>query len=151
MKQETIAHNLQTQVLAKLKIWQKAQFQSKQIEYMDKTMQFLDQKTANFLGIELGEDLDPKLAKQAERLYLKTVLENIVERMNISMDIALHVSAQQKAQYFTEFKRQCKDIEDKINEKYKGVLRNLKEVRTDAIDNMPVDEDDVIEEKMEDE
>jgi len=151
MKQETITNNLQTQVLGKLKIWQKAQFQSKQMEYMDKTMQFLDQKTANFLGIELGADLDPKLAKQAERLYLKTVLDNIVQRMSSSLDSSLHITAQQKAQYFKEFKRQCADIEEKINNEYKQTLKNLKEVRADNINAMPVDEDDAIEEAMENE
>jgi small-conductance mechanosensitive channel len=146
MKQETIMNNLQTHVLGKLKIWQKAQFQSKQIEYMDKSMQFLDQKTANWLGIDVGLDLDPKLAKQAERLYLKTVLENIVQRINMAMDISLHVSAQQKAEYFKEFKRQCNGIEENINEQYKHVLSNLKEIRT--VD-MPVDEDEIAEEKAE--
>jgi hypothetical protein len=150
MKQETIMNNLQTHVLGKLKIWQKAQFQSKQMEYMDKTMQFLDQKTANFLGLDLGVDLDPKLAKQAEHLYLKTVLQNIVQRINMAIDSALRLTAQQKAEYFKEFKRQCVGIEEKINSEYKTTLNNLKEVKTDAAENMPIDEDEVAEEKAED-
>lgn len=152
MKQEQITHNLTTQVMNKLKIWQKAQFQSKQIEYMDKTMQFLDPKTADFLGIDAAINLDPKLAKQAERLYIKTVLENIVKVMNISFDSALHLSQQQKSTYFTEFRKLCEGLEDKINTEYKITLANLKEVgQGQVVEVMNIqDEDDIIEQKIED-
>lgn len=122
MKQEVIANNLQTQIIQKLKIWQKAQFQNKQMELMESHMQFLDSKTAAFLGIENGK-MNKEMSIEIEKIYLMVVVENIVKVMSQVLDTVLQVDGNQKAQYFKEFNRNCKGIEKKINDEFKSKVR----------------------------
>lgn len=143
MKQEIILNNLQTNVLNKLKVWQKAKFQSKQIEVMDKQSQFLSQKTLNFLGIEAGDAMtDPKYFKMAETMYLKVVLENIVRRLDSSLDTIIKLDQYKKTEIYRELNRQCKGIEKDINEQFKETLKNLKEVSPQT-DEDDIDGDDI--------
>lgn len=147
MKEEIIIQNLQTNVLNKLKVWQKAKFQSKQLEILDKHSQFLNTKTANFLGIEQTDLMtDPKFAKMAESQYLKVVLENIIKRVDSSLEIVIKLDQYQKSEIYRELNRQCKGIEKEINDQFQEVLKSMKEV--DATAN-EVDEEDIIEEKIE--
>lgn len=128
MKQEAVTNNISTQLLSKLKIYQKAQFQSKQLEVMDKHLQFLDHKTASFLGLD-STVIEPTLAKEAERMYLKVVIENLVKRIKTAMDIVFKFDAQEKAQYFKELNRQFKGIENIINVEFQERLQNLKNIK----------------------
>ena len=130
MKQEAIMDNLQGKVLEKLKIWQKAQFQSKQLEIMDRQMQFLDQKTADFLGLESGPiALEPGLAREAEKVYLRIVIENLMKKIKKATDIALTISQHEKAQYFKELNLQFKGVEKDIDTEFQEKLDNFKKVK----------------------
>ena len=129
MKQEAIMDNLQGKILEKLKIWQKAQFQSKQMEIMDRQMQFLDHKTADFLGLESGPiALEPGLAKEAEKVYLRIVIENLMKKIKIATDIALQVNQHEKAQYFKELNRQFKGVEKDIDVEFLEKLKDFKKI-----------------------
>lgn len=126
MKQEAITNNLQTQILGKLKIWQKAQLQNKQMELMETHMQFLDSKTATFLGIE-NNSMDRAMSVEVEKIYLKVVVENIIKVVSSVLDSVFHVDANQKAQWFKEFSASSKGIEKKINEEFKAKLKEVRE------------------------
>jgi len=128
MKQESIMHNLQSQLLSKLKLWQRSQFQNKQLEIMDRQLQFLDHKTASFLGLEAGIVLEPMLAKEAEKMYLKIVIENLIKRVKKALDASLSVSMQDKAQYLQELQRQFKGIEKEINDEFQSKIKDLKNI-----------------------
>ena len=126
MKQEMIMNNLQTQLLNKLKIWQNAQFQSKKMELIDRHLKFLDHKTANFLGIDVNAfSSDPNLSIEAEKLYLKTVIENIIKRVKSALELALKLSADDKVHYFKELNRQFIGIEEEINKEFQELVKNL--------------------------
>lgn len=129
MKQEAIVDNLSKNILGKLQIWQKARFQTKQMEVMDQQLQFLDYKTASFLGIDQSKvNLEPGLAKEAERVYLRVVIENIIKRTRDALDVVLSLSQQDKAQFFKELNRQFKGIEKDINDEFGEKLNNFKNV-----------------------
>jgi hypothetical protein len=128
MKQETIMNNLQMNVISKLKMWSKAMLQSKQAEYLDRQLQFLDPKTADFLGLK-AETVNPALYKEAERLYLRTVIECVVKRIKSSVDASLSVDQHEKAQFYKEFQRELTGIEDEINKTFEARVKDLKEVR----------------------
>jgi hypothetical protein len=128
MKQEMIMNNLQMNVISKLKMWSKAMLQSKQAEYLDRQLQFLDPKTADFLGLKT-ETINPALYKEAERAYLKIVIESLVKRIKSSVDTSLSVDQHEKAQFYKEFQRELVGIEDEINQAFEARLKDLKEVR----------------------
>jgi len=128
MKQEMIMNNLQMNVISKLKMWSKAMLQSKQAEYLDRQLQFLDPKTADFLGLQ-ADAINPTLYKEAEKLYLRTVIESLVKRIKSSVDVALSVDQHEKAQFYKEFQRELLGIEDEINKAFESKLKDLKEVR----------------------
>jgi hypothetical protein len=127
MKQEVIMNNLQSQLLSKLKLWQRSQIQSKQLEIMDRQLQFLDHKTANFLGLDPNITLEPMLAKEAERLYLKIVIENLIKRVKKALD-SLVISTQDKGQYLKELQRQFNGIEKEIDLEFQDKIKNLKNI-----------------------
>jgi hypothetical protein len=126
MKQEVIANNLMSQVVQKLKIWQKAQLQNKQMELMETHMQFLDAKTASFLGFEGGK-MDREKSQEVERIYLKVVIESMVKNVSTVLDTVFQVDGNQKAQFFKEFNRACKGLEKKITDEFKEKLREAKD------------------------
>lgn len=128
MKQETIMNNLQTNVISKLKMLSKAMLQSKQAEYLDRQLPFLDNKTADFLGLK-DESINPALYKEAERLYLRTVIECVVKRIKSSVDVSLSVDQHEKAQFYKEFQRELTGIEEEINKSFELQVKDLKEVR----------------------
>lgn len=128
MKQEMIMNNLQTQVLSKLKLYQQAKVQSKQMEVMDRQLQFLDPKTASFLGFEDGMPIEPKLAKEAERLYLQVVLQNIAKIMKECLEAVLALEKSEMTQYFQEFNRRASVLEGIVDTEFKEKLKNLKSV-----------------------
>jgi len=129
MKQEMIMNNLQMQILSKLKIWQKAQFQSKQMEVMDRQLQFLDHKTANFLGLEQGAyALEPGLAQEAEHMYLKVVIENLIKRVRSSLISTMNPDTSQTAQFFKELNREFRGIEKSIDSEFREKIRELKNI-----------------------
>jgi hypothetical protein len=128
MKQEMIMNNLQMNLISKLKMWSKAMLQSKQAEYLDRQLQFLDPKTADFLGLK-ADSINPALYKEAERLYLKIVIESLVKRIKSSVDVSLSIDQHEKAQFYKEFQRELVGIEDDINKTFEERLKALKEVR----------------------
>lgn len=128
MKQEMIMNNLQMNIISKLKMWSKAMLQSKQAEYLDRQLQFLDPKTADFLGLK-SETINPALYKEAERAYLKIVIESLVKRIKSSVDTSLSIDQHEKAQFYKEFQRELVGIEDEINQAFEARLKDLKEVR----------------------
>lgn len=128
MKQETIMNNLQLNVISKLKMWSKAMLQSKQTEFLDRQLQFLDSKTADFLGLQ-ADKVNPALYKEAERLYLKTVIESLIKRIKSSVDSSLTVDSHEKAQFYKQFQRELIGIEVDINKIFEARLKELKDVR----------------------
>jgi hypothetical protein len=129
MKQEMIMNNLQMNVIGKLKMWSKAMLQNKQAEFLDRQLQFLDTKTADFLGLQ-SEAVNPALFKEAEKLYLKTVIESVIKRIKSSVDCALSIDQHEKAQFYKEFQRELSGIEEEINKTFEARVRELKEIRT---------------------
>jgi len=128
MKQEMVMNNLQSNVISKLKMWSKAMLQSKQAEFLDRQLQFLDPKTADFLGLK-SEAVNPSFFKEAEKLYLKIVIEAVAKRIKSSVDVALLIDQQQKAQFYKEFQKELSGIEEEINTTFGLRLKDLKEVR----------------------
>jgi hypothetical protein len=128
MKQEMIMNNLQMNVIGKLKMWSKAMLQTKQAEFLDRQLQFLDTKTADFLGLK-SEAVNPALYKEAEKLYLRTVIESVIKRIKSSVDCALVIDQHEKAQFYKEFQRELSGIEDEINKTFEARVKELKEVR----------------------
>jgi len=128
MKQEMIMNNLQANVISKLKMWSKAMLQSKQAEFLDRQLQFLDPKTADFLGLK-SDAINPSLYKEAERLYLRTVIESLIKRIKTTVDVSLSIDAHEKAQFYKQFQRELVGIEDEINSSFETKLKDLKEVR----------------------
>jgi hypothetical protein len=128
MKQEMIMNNLQMNVIGKLKMWSKAVLQNKQAEFLDRQLQFLDTKTADFLGVK-SDSLNPALYKEAEKLYLRTVIESLVKRIKSSVECALQIDQHEKAQFYKEFQRELSGIEDEINITFESRIKDLKEVR----------------------
>ena len=124
MKQQTVIDNLQTQVLTKFKIIQKAILQSKQMEVIDKQLEFLDQKTANVLGVNIGS-INMSLYKEAEQLYLNIVIKNLVERIKKTVSLMLNLTATETTQFFKELKMQFKGIEDDINSQFRVEAQKL--------------------------
>jgi hypothetical protein len=128
MKQETIMNNLQANVISKLKMWSKAMLQSKQAEFLDRQLQFLDPKTADFLGVQ-ADTINPAVYKEAERLYLRTVIESLIKRIKSSVDISLSIDQHEKAQFYKEFQKELVGIEEDINKSFEAKMKDLKEVR----------------------
>lgn len=128
MKQETIMNNLQANVISKLKMWSKAMLQSKQAEFLDRQLQFLDPKTADFLGLKM-DTVNPAMFKEAEGLYLRTVIECLLKRIKLSVDTALQIEQNQKTYFYKELQRSITGIEEEINSIFKSKLKDLKEVR----------------------
>jgi hypothetical protein len=128
MKQEMIVNNIQMNVVSKLKTWSKATLQSKQAEFLDRQLQFLDADTASFLGLETNQ-IHPSLYKEAEKLYLKTVIECIVKRIKVSVDSALQVDVHQKAFFYKEFQRQLTGLEEEINKIFENRVKELKNIK----------------------
>lgn len=128
MKQETVMNNLQANVISKLKMWSKAMLQSKQAEFLDHKLKFLDEKTADFLGLK-SEAINPVLYKEVERLYLRIVIESVVKRIKSSVDVALSIDQHEKAHFYKEFQKELNGIEDEINKTFESKLKDLKEVR----------------------
>jgi len=128
MKQEVIMNNLQMNVISKLKMWSKAMLQSKQAEYLEKQLQFLDPKTADFLGLRI-DSISPAIFKEAEQLYLKTVIECTIKRIKISVESALKIDTHMKTQFYREFQKQLVGIENEIDSIYQTRVKELKEVR----------------------
>lgn len=128
MKQETIMNNLQMNVISKLKMWSKAMLQSKQAEFLDRQLQFLDPKTADFLGLQ-ADAINPAVYKEAERLYLRTVIESLIKRIKSSVDISLSIDQHEKAQFYKEFQKELVGIEEDINKSFEAKMKELKEVR----------------------
>lgn len=128
MKQETIMNNLQMNVISKLKMWSKAMLQSKQAEYLDRQLQFLDPKTADFLGVQ-ADAINPAVYKEAERLYLRTVIESLIKRIKSSVDMSLSIDQHEKAQFYKEFQKELVGIEEDINKSFEAKMKELKEVR----------------------
>lgn len=124
MKQQQVIDNLQSQVLTKFKIIQRAMLQSKQMEVIDKQLQFLDQKTANVLGINVGS-MNAELYKEAEKLYLNIVIKNIVESVKRAVSLVLNLSGTETTHLFKEMKTQFKGIEEDINTEFKFEAKNL--------------------------
>jgi hypothetical protein len=128
MKQEMIVNNLQMNTISKLKTWSKAMLQSKQAEYLDRQLQFLDPETASFLGVE-NNTINPSLYKEAEKIYIKTVIENVVKRIKIAVDISLQIDIHQKSHFYKEFQKQLTGIEKDINENYETKIKELKNIK----------------------
>jgi hypothetical protein len=128
MKQESIMNNLQMNVIGKLKMWSKAVLQNKQTEFLDRQLQFLDTKTADFLGVQ-SDSLNPALYKEAEKLYLRTVIESLVKRIKSSVECALQIDQHEKAQFYKEFQHELSGIEDEINVTFESRIKDLKEIR----------------------
>lgn len=128
MKQETIMNNLQMNVISKLKMWSKAMLQSKQAEFLDRQLQFLDPKTADFLGLQ-ADAINPAVYKEAERLYLRIVIESLIKRIKNSVDISLSIDQHEKAQFYKEFQKELAGIEEEINASFEAKMKDLKEVR----------------------
>jgi hypothetical protein len=128
MKQESIMNNLQMNIISKLKMWSKAVLQNKQAEFLDRQLQFLDTKTADFLGVK-AESINPALFKEAEKLYLRTVIESVVKRIKSSVESSLQIDQHEKAQFYKEFQRQLSGIEEEINNIFGLRLKELKDVR----------------------
>jgi hypothetical protein len=128
MKQEMIMNNLQMNIISKLKMWSKAMLQSKQAEFLERQLQFLDTKTADFLGIK-ADAINPAIYKEAEKIYLKTVIESIIKRIKSSADHALSADQHEKAQFYKEFQRELIGIEEEINSVFSTKIKDLKEVR----------------------
>lgn len=128
MKQEMIMNNLQMNIISKLKMWSKAMLQSKQAEFLDRQLQFLDPKTADFLGLKI-DAITPALFKEAETLYLKTVIESLIKRIKTCVDCSLSIDMHEKAQFYKEFQKQLMGIEQEINTTYEVRIKELKEIR----------------------
>jgi hypothetical protein len=128
MKQEAIVNNLQNNVISKLKTWSKALLQTKQAEYLDRQLQFLDPETASFLGLEQNA-IQPALFKEAEKLYLKTVIECVVKRIKNSVDVSLQIDVHQKTHFYKEFQRQLTGLEEEINKIYEVRVKELKNIK----------------------
>ncbi len=126
MKQESVVHNLQTQILSKLKIQSQALLKSKELDQTEKFLKFLDPKTASFLGVE---SMNPVISKQVENVYIRVVIEKVLEKIKAATDMALSLNQHQKMQYFKELERQWSGIQKEINEEYEVRIRNLKEVK----------------------
>jgi len=131
MKQESIMNNLQMNVISKLKMWSKAVLQNKQAEFLDRQLQFIDTKTADYLGLQSSDSsLNPALYKEAEKLYLKTVIESLIKRIKSSVDTALpEVDQLQKAQFYKEFQRELSGIEEEIGKVFETRIKELKDIR----------------------
>lgn len=128
MKQETIMNNLQMNVISKLKMWSKAMLQSKQAEFLDRQLQFLDPKTADLLGLKT-EQVNPALFKEAERLYLRTVIESLIKRIKTSVDSSLSIDSHEKAEFYKVFQRELIGIEEEINKSFEVKVKDLKDIR----------------------
>jgi len=126
MKKHQVLADLRISFIEKAKMMQKALVQSKQMEVIDKQLQFLDVKTANVLGIS-SQTLSPALYKESEKLYLKIVLSSIIKRIEQCFD-TLEIDQVQKTHFFRELKKEFKGIENFINEEFKKKVSNLKEV-----------------------
>jgi hypothetical protein len=109
-------------------MWSKAVLQNKQAEFLDRQLQFLDTKTADFLGVK-AESINPALFKEAEKLYLRTVIESVVKRIKSSVESSLQIDQHEKAQFYKEFQRQLSGIEEEINNIFGLRLKELKDVR----------------------
>jgi hypothetical protein len=132
MKQELITNNIINNILSKLKFWQSAKSQTKTLEQRERFLDFLDKKTADFLGIEIDYiRSDPKLMKAAEKLYLNVIIEHFIKRMKDSMQMSLEINQYQIATFLKEFNRQCGGIEIEISNDFRERLKNLKEVGSD--------------------
>jgi len=128
MKQEAIVNNLQSNVISKLKMWSKAMLQSKQAEYLERQLQFLDPMTAEMLGLK-SEAVSPVMYKEAEKLYLKTVIDCLVKRIKISLEISMNVDQHIKAAFYKELQSQFAGIEEEISKVFEEKLKLLKDVR----------------------
>lgn len=127
MKQENVVNNLQTQILSKLKIQSQALLKSKELDQTEKFLKFLDPKTASFLGIE---SMSPLISKQVETIYIRVVIERVLNKIKIATDMALSLNQHQKMQYYKELERQWSGIQKEINEEYEIRIKNLKEVKS---------------------
>jgi len=128
MKQEMIVNNLQNNIISKLKTWSKALLQTKQAEYLDKQLQFLDADTASILGIEQNT-INPALYKEAEKIYLKTVIESVIKRIKSAVDTSLQVDIHQKTHFYKEFQRQLSGLEEEITKTYEVKIKELKNIK----------------------
>ncbi|MDD5649341.1 MAG: hypothetical protein PHF86_02840 [Candidatus Nanoarchaeia archaeon] len=135
MKQETIMNNMQMNVISKLKMLSKAVLQTKQAEFFDRQLQFLDSKTADYLGLK-SDDINPALYHEAECTYLKVVIENIIKRIKSAVDISLSIDQHEKAMFYKEFQKELSGIEDDIDKEFEIRLKDLKEVRVKSNDNV---------------
>lgn len=130
MKQSQILDALQSQILQKFKIWQKARLQNKQMEFMDKQTQWIDGKTADFLGVNLGNTvMDPNMYKEAEKLYIKVVIKNIMGKLHKSLDLVIQLDQYKKIDLFKELMKQFEGIEEEIDAEFKIKLKDVKEVK----------------------
>lgn len=128
MKQEMIMNNLQINIISKLKMWSKAILQNKQAEFLDRQLQFLDTKTADLLGVKV-DTISPTVYKEAEKLYLRTVIESLVKRIKSSVESSLDIDQHEKAQFYKEFQKELSGIEEEINNVFGEKLKDLKDVR----------------------
>ena len=123
-----VVNNLQANIISKLKTWSKALLQTKQAEYLDRQLQFLDPETANLLGMD-EKTIHPSLFKEAEKLYLKTVIECVVKRIKNSVDTSLQIDIHQKTHFYKEFQRQLTGLEEEINKIYETRVKELKNIK----------------------
>ena len=128
MKKHQILTDLRLSFIEKAKVMQKALIQSKQMEVIDKQLQFLDFKTINLLGIGT-QTLSPALYKESEKLYLKIVITHLMKRIERCFD-RLSLDQIQKTQYFRDLKNEFKGIEVDINNDFKSKIGNLKEIHS---------------------
>lgn len=127
MRQVEIQKIIQEQVLSKLKLWKSSQLQNKQMELMERQLQFLDKKTASFLGLQ-QDVLEPALAKEAERLYLEAVITNLLKPVRATLERVFKPDTSKIAHFFKELKKKFKNLEDSINDDYQKKIKNLKRV-----------------------
>jgi hypothetical protein len=130
MKQHAIRNDIINGVLSKLKFWQKTLVDAKVTEQRERFLDFLDKKTADFLGIETATlTSDPKLTKEIERMYLTVVIDHLLKRVKDSMQQALSVNQQSMSQFLKEFKRQCIGIELEITNDFRERVKNIKNIK----------------------
>ena len=82
-----------------------------------------------FFSLLKEEAINPAIYKEAEKLYLKTVIEGIIKRIKSSADHSLSVDMHEKAQFYKEFQRELIGIEEEINSSFAIKIKDLKEVR----------------------
>ena len=129
MSEERILNNLQNNILTKLKIFVHAKYQSKQMELNDRHLDFLDPIMATVLESNGMGMIEPKMAKEAEHVYLKLVITKIIKLVRDSMNKTLRVTQQEKTNFFKDLQRSFIGIQEVIEKDFKDSLKEMRKAK----------------------